>query len=817
MHTAKTIFLGIFLTVSCRLIGQNGTSLFDNSVVHELRFYFTEENFWDSLSHNWEEYHDDSGVDIPYLHATLLLDGVQLDSVGFRQKGLSSHWASSKLKKPFKVDLNEFVTGQNFEGIKKFSLHNGACDPGMMRDFVGYNVLRTAGVRAPRVSFCRLYLNDEYWGLYGIIEQIDKTFTDANFDNDGTLIKNIGWTELDWVGDSIEIYQKDFQLKTNEDTYDWGSFLNFMDVVNNSSDDEFPAAIQKVFDVDLYLHVLAADIMTNNWDSYIDNERNFYLYDEPSGKQFHWIPWDYNLSMGGDFPTGGNPFPPFDSSCYIQANFSHLQFDSTFMLTNHTLPAADYVEWDFGFGQTSNLFNPTATFEAQGERTICLTAYRNEGNQVCQNRRCQKFDLSFNPGQCETILNGSCPYPATDPIFQKVAQQDSYCCEDEWDAVCALQYYEILQNPPNYGSIGSPGVEYDLNFPLLLDDTSKILVHRLLQVSAFRKRYLDICCLMMAKNFNKDRLFPMIDGQRDLIRPHIYEDPNYVFTKDYFEYDLGNGTGGGGGAQIPSLKWILDQRFDQVAENLASTGHDCSKAFSPIGWQGVVINEIMASNSDESGIADPDGEYDDWIELFNNTNQAIDLKNFYLTDTTGFRLKWTFPFGSVIAPNGYLIVWADKDEDQQGIHANFKLSAQGEELMLSHEDGTVIDVVSYFQQEENTSYARVPNGTGNLIPQYPTFNGNNNITDVAELNDNKGSFHVYPNPARDFIIVELFNEATEPATITLCNLLGEVIELGTKISSTKQRFSTAGLTSGVYFIESRQEKSMTVKRVLIQH
>jgi hypothetical protein len=322
---------------------------------------------------------------------------------------------------------------------------------------------------------------------------------------------------------------------------------------------------------------------------------------------------------------------------------------------------------------------------------------------------------------------------------------------------------------------------------------------------------------MMANNFNKDRLFPMIDGQRDLIRPHIYEDPNYVFTKDYFEYDLGNGTGGGGGAQIPSLKWILDQRFDQVAENLASTGHDCSKAFSPIGWQGVVINEIMASNSDESGIADPAGEYEDWIELYNNTNQAIDLKNFYLSDNNGFRLKWTFPFGTVIAPNGYLIIWADKDEDQQGIHTNFKLSAQGEELMLSHEDGTVIDVVSYFQLAENTSYARVPNGTGNMGPHSPTFNENNNITDVGELNGNKGSFNVYPNPAHDFLMVELLNEPTEPATITLCNLLGEVVEHGTKISSTMQRFSTTGLTSGVYFIESRQEKSMTVKRVLIQH
>ncbi len=734
---------------------------------------------------------------------------------------MSSHWSSSKFKKPFKVDLNEFISGQSFDGIKKFNLHNGACDPGMMRDFVGYNILRIAGVRAPRVSFCRLYLNGEYWGLYSIIEQIDKTFTDANFDNDGTLIKNIGWTELQWEGDSIEIYQEDFQLKTNEDTYDWGSFLNFIDVVNNSSDEEFPAAIQKAFDVDLFLHVLAADIMTNNWDSYIDNRRNFFLYDEPSGKQFHWIPWDYNLSMGGDFPTGGNPFPPFDSTCYVQANFSHVQLDSTFIFTDRTLPSADFWLWDFGDGSTSNLPNPVHTFGSEGKATVCLTSWYNDPNsasgQICQNRRCQVFDLSFQPGLCKTIQNGSCPFPASDPIFQQVAQQDSYCCEDDWDAFCTLQYYEILQNPTNYNSIGSPGVAYDVDFPILLDDTSKVLVSRLLQVPEFRQRYLDICCLMLAKNFNKERLFPMIDAQRDLIRPHIYEDPNYVFTKDYFEYDLGNGTGGGGGAQIPSLKWVLDKRFDRLAENLANTGHDCSQAFSPIGWQDIVINEIMAANSDESGIFDAAGQSDDWIELYNNSNQAVDLKNFYLTDTIGFRLKWTFPFGTVIEPNGYLIVWADKDEDQQGIHTNFKLSAAGEELMLTHEDGTVIDVVSFFQQDENMSYARVPNGIGNMGPNPPTFNENNNLTAVSQLNDIASLFHIYPNPAGDFLIVELLNEADELPTLNLCNMLGEVMESRTAGLSRKQQFHTAALPNGAYIMELRQGQSVAKKLVLVQH
>jgi hypothetical protein len=820
MNTRISITLVCSFFLATCLCAQNGSYLFDPSKVHELRLNFYEPNFWDSLSHNWDEYIDDSGVDIPYLAATMTIDGVLLDSVGVRQKGLSSHWAASKFKKPFKIDLNEFLGGQHYDGIKKFNLHNGSCDPGMMRDFVAYNVMRTAGVRAPRVSFCRLYLNDQYWGLYGIIEQIDKTFTQNNFDNGGTLIKNIGWSEFEWEGDSIQPYLEDFQLKTNENTYDWSTFLTFLDIVNNMPDEEFPIAIQRVFDVDLYLHVLAVDIMTNNWDSYIDNERNWYLYEEPSGKQFHWIPWDYNLSLGGDFPTGGNPFPPFDSSCYLQANFSHNQFDSTFIFVNRSIPAADHVLWEFGDGTTSTQFNPVHTFSGSGKVTVCMTVWRKDGEQVCSNRRCRKFDLSFHPGLCPTILNGSCPYPPTDPIFQQVAQLDDYCCEEEWDAVCALQYYEIQQNPPTYDSIGSPGVEYDDNFPLLLDDTSKILIRRLLNVPEFRKRYLDICCMMMANNFNKDRLFPLIDAQRDLIRPHIYEDPNYVFTRDYFEYDLGNGTGGGGGAQIPSLKWVLDRRFDQLAENLVSTGHDCATAFSPIGWHDLVINEVLASNNQSSGIADPAGDYDDWIELYNNTNQALDLKNFYLTDTLGYKLKWTFPFGTVIEPNGYLIAWTDKDEDQHGVHTNFKLSKDGEELMLLHEDGTVVDIVTFPPQTTNVAYARVPNGTGNFIFQTPTFNKNNGaVSDTKQPRDDPAANQLitYPNPAGSFLIVEWTYSLPEPVTLTLRNALGERVTQKVVPQQGSYHFDVSQLTNGVYLLEARQGTGRLVRRVLVHH
>jgi hypothetical protein len=811
----KALLLFFFCFNTGWLLSQSGESLFNPHELHEMRFYFEHENFWDSLSHNFDEYIDDSGVDIPYIKATVKIDGSWLDTVGVRQKGLSSHHASSAKKKPFKIDLNEFTAGQSFDGIKKFNLHNGACDPGMMRDFLVYNVLRKAGVRAPRVSYCRLYLNDEYWGLYAVIEQVDKTFVEKNFaDEGGTLIKNIGWSELHWDGADIGPYLEDFQLKTNEQEDDWSNFLHFMDVLNNTSDEDFPAAIQKVFDVDLFLHVMAVDIMTNNWDSYIDNRRNWYLYHEPAGGQFHWIPWDYNLSLGGTFSYGGEPFPPFDSTCYLQADFKKVHTgSSTFQFSDQSLPAAEYWLWDFGDGTVSSEKNPTHTFANQEEITVCLTAYRLEGGKLCQNTRCKKIDLEFDPTVCNSILNGSCPYPATDPVYQLVVAQDDYCCEDTWDAVCSLQYYELSQSGGNSPGMG---VAYDTDFPILLNDPDKILIDRLLKVPEFRERYLDIACIMLENNFTEERLFPLIDSIAALIRPSIKEDPNYFFAPDYFEYDLGNGTGGGGGAKIPALKWVLGQRFEQMKNDLAQVGHDCGKAFSPVGWHSIVINEIVASSNEQSGLPDNAGEYEDWIEMYNNTPLEIDLKNFYLTDDGGAPLKWTFPFGSKIAPFGYLIVWADKDEDQPGVHANFKLSSAGESLLLRHEDGTIIDSLTFGPQLTNIAFARIPNGLGDFVQTAPTFNQKNEIVSgISEAGDD-GGIRVYPNPAADFLIVDFSRQAigSEEFFIKISNPLGQMVFVE-KTGWDRQRIDLPALPGGWYSLEISPENKQPIRKKIL--
>ena len=131
--------------------------------------------------------------------------------------------------------------------------------------------------------------------------------------------------------------------------------------------------------------------------------------------------------------------------------------------------------------------------------------------------------------------------------------------------------------------------------------------------------------------------------------------------------------------------------------------------YSSVFCQTVVINEFMAKN--ESFCTDQNGEYDDWIELFNNTNDDLNLGGFFLSDDPADITRWAFP-DTIITAAGFLLIWADEDESQQGLHTNFKLSAGGESIILSSPDSAIIDQIMFEAVNSDISIGRFPNGSG---------------------------------------------------------------------------------------------------------
>jgi len=121
----------------------------------------------------------------------------------------------------------------------------------------------------------------------------------------------------------------------------------------------------------------------------------------------------------------------------------------------------------------------------------------------------------------------------------------------------------------------------------------------------------------------------------------------------------------------------------------------------------LVINEFMASNN--SSKSDLQEQFDDWIEIHNYGPDTLYIGGMYLSDDLSVPVKWQIPYSTIVPAGGYILIWADNDTGDSGLHANFKLDADGEEIGLFDIDGkTIIDSVIFSDQTTDISYGRYP-------------------------------------------------------------------------------------------------------------
>jgi hypothetical protein len=166
----------------------------------------------------------------------------------------------------------------------------------------------------------------------------------------------------------------------------------------------------------------------------------------------------------------------------------------------------------------------------------------------------------------------------------------------------------------------------------------------------------------------------------------------------------------------------------------------------------VVINEFMAAN--DSVLADPQGQFNDWVELYNPGNGPVNVAGMYLTDNSDAPKKWQIPGDrpalTTIPAKGYLIVWLDNDTADTGLHANFGLNAGGEEIALFAADGVLlVDQVAFEGQLTDVSYGRFPDGGADWgfldspTPAAPNVRAYEGIVADIEFSHQRG---FYDNP-----------------------------------------------------------------------
>lgn len=195
-----------------------------------------------------------------------------------------------------------------------------------MREKIHLDFCRDAGISAPRANYAWLTINDSLFGLYSLVEHVDKRFLSSRYGNTkGDLFKAVDGfgavggvggggigggqvlSDFRWLGKDTSLYVNRYELKTEESESGWSTLVRTIDTLNNSL---WPAtSLPTCVNLTAPYKAFATDILFGNLDSYISSGRNFYFYFLPTTGKLEWIVWDVGLSFGVYAGGGGMPKP----------------------------------------------------------------------------------------------------------------------------------------------------------------------------------------------------------------------------------------------------------------------------------------------------------------------------------------------------------------------------------------------------------------------------------------------------------------------------------------------------------------------------
>lgn len=264
--------------------------IFDSRVLHEVRLVMDPSD-WEALRANFR-LND-------YYAANISFDGEVVEQVGIRSRGKGSR---DSVKPGLRVDFNRYGKARDFHGLTSLALKNELQDPSFLREALAMQVFEAMGFPAPAGALARVTVNDEYWGVYLLSEEIRAPFVAARFGEDsGNLFKyewNGSW-DFSWRGESpAEYVPLPFEPHTNEDNLDPSRLVDLVNVINNVPDEELQVTLAYYLDAKKFLTYLAVENALAQSDGFVGDfgMNNFYVYEKADGV-FELIPWDQDNSL----------------------------------------------------------------------------------------------------------------------------------------------------------------------------------------------------------------------------------------------------------------------------------------------------------------------------------------------------------------------------------------------------------------------------------------------------------------------------------------------------------------------------------------
>lgn len=733
----------LFVTISIFTTKLSAQNFYDRSTIQTIEIFFSATN-WDAQLDNLA-----STTEGYLLADSVRINGTMFDSVGVKYKGNSSYNANNN-KNPLHINLDYVHSKADYQGYTNIKLQNGYQDPSMIREVLSYAVLEQF-MDCPKANFANVYINGSLRGLYSSAESInDKFNADHYYTETGAFFKcnPVGGAgpggagispDLKYLGQDSSLYANGYELQSNNG---WNKLRNLTDTLNN-----YPSQIEKILDVDRALWMLAFNNVLVNLDSYSGAFRqNYYLYYDLNNRFVPTV-WDLNMSFSG-FPGGTGSGTVTPASLDPMSNSTSANHPLIVKMMANPLYKRMYmahvrtiVKDIFESGQyltTANTIRTTidAAVQADPYKFYTYTQYQNSLTTAVSGGGGGPGGGSSTPG-IQQLMTARVTYFNTNANYVLVAP--------------TISAYAVSNTTPNYGTT----VAFTAT---CANETSVYFGYR------FDKQL----------KFNRVAMFD--DGLHGdgAAGDHVFG-VNLALNCTQVQYYIY--------AENANAGLFSPQRAEHEYHTLLIN--------APLATNGqVLINEILADNS---YLDDAYGESDDWIELYNTTNNALTVGGLYLSDDIVNLTKFQIPAGTVIAPNSVLPIWTDDDADQlTGIHTNFKLSTTGESVVLSN-GVTPYDQVDYTAQTVNVAYARCNDG-GTFTLTQPTFAALNNChlsVNELEIFD----VTVFPVPsATNFSIRS--NEQDE-LTLKVFDLQGRIVHEGTAINGVTE-INASQWNPGVY-------------------
>ena len=238
-------------------------------------------------------------IDVP---ATFRWRNVTVENVSVRFKGDSSSHPTQPFKRSFLVKFDRYDRDRRFFGLRQASFDNGVQFGSLFSEPIITDILCDHGVTAHRCNYAKLYVNDEYRGVYVNVERIDESFLERHLPDPGGALFKVDeggpGCNLQFLGDDPALYLKAFVAKSRSAKKDPVRLVELVKLINQTDPKDFAEALDAKMEVDDFLRVTAVMLFAGAFDQLTGwNPHNYFLYHDGKRDRWRYLPWDLDVGF----------------------------------------------------------------------------------------------------------------------------------------------------------------------------------------------------------------------------------------------------------------------------------------------------------------------------------------------------------------------------------------------------------------------------------------------------------------------------------------------------------------------------------------